>query len=75
MEYIYFGASWCSPCKTLTPEVSASPKNIQILDVDTNKVLADKFGISSVPMIIGVTGGGVFERYLGAPSIRKFLKT
>lgn len=74
MDYIYFGAEWCAPCKQIKPLVMSSGKQIQILDVDSNQELAKKYQVRSVPTIVGIEGDTVVDRYSGQQQIQTFLK-
>jgi thiol-disulfide isomerase/thioredoxin len=74
MKYIYFGATWCGPCQHIKPLVTSSSKVIQIVDVDTNTELANKYNVRSVPTLIGVIDDRVQVRYSGATDISNFLK-
>ena len=49
-----FFATWCGPCKMLTPELEEIKDKIKIIkiDVDKNPNLAKKFGVMSVPTLI-----------------------
>lgn len=57
-----FFATWCGPCKMLSPvleKVSAEVSDVTIAKVDVDKVpmLAQQFGIMSIPtMILFVNG-------------------
>ena len=61
MKYLYFKGSWCTPCKQLTP-IMASLNNqgikVQIIDVDENYKLVEKWGIKNVPTVILSDDGG-----------------
>ena len=51
----YFTADWCGPCKKVRPivqELIQDGYSFQIIDVDIEKELAQKFEISSVPTFI-----------------------
>jgi len=51
----YFTADWCGPCKKVRPIVEELIKDgysFQIIDVDIEKELVQKFEISSVPTFI-----------------------
>jgi thioredoxin 1 len=51
----YFTADWCGPCKKVRPIVQELIKEgyfFQIIDVDIEKELVQKFEISSVPTFI-----------------------
>jgi thioredoxin 1 len=51
----YFTADWCGPCKKVRPiveELIRDGYSFQIIDVDSEKELVQKFEISSVPTFI-----------------------
>lgn len=68
----YYSAAWCSPCKMFKPIVQAVSTELGIsinyIDVDQQKELAQKHGISSVPTIIVENGGNVVYRNSGVMS-------
>ena len=73
MRYIYFGATWCGPCKAIKPLVKSSNKQVTIVNIDDYKDLASEYNIKSVPTIVGVnTSNEVVERYIGS-NIHTFL--
>lgn len=54
---VQFSASWCGPCKKITPTVKKLVKNTSNLtwayiDIDENEDIANRFGISSVPLFL-----------------------
>lgn len=57
-ELLYFGAQWCSPCKTMEPimqQVSSEFKDkiaVIKIDVDENKAMADEFKVASIPTLV-----------------------
>lgn len=66
----HFTASWCQPCKKLTPIIknivsSNSGINYQIVDVDENPTIAQQHGVISVPFIVFEKNGIVLEQVLG----------
>jgi thioredoxin 1 len=73
---IDFNAKWCGPCKTLTPIIeelatdNLTKENIVIskVDVDSNKDLAAKFGIRSIPTIIYLKNGEMIDKSVGLSS-------
>jgi thioredoxin 1 len=69
---LYFTATWCGPCKMFKPVVQAvsaeTGVNINYIDVDQQKDLAQQYGISSVPTIIVENGGSVVYRNSGVMS-------
>lgn len=68
-----FHASWCGPCKSLSPiidslsEENASNDNLLIgkVDVEQNREIATKYGIRSIPTIIFFKNGEPLERLTG----------
>jgi thioredoxin 1 len=65
----YFTADWCGPCKKVRPVVQELIKDgysFQIIDVDIEKKLAEKFQISSVPTFILFKNEKSVKRISGA---------
>jgi thioredoxin 1 len=69
-----FWAPWCGPCKMLAPMISqiATKYSDRIkvgkVDVDEYPVLAESFGISSIPtLVLFKDGQAVSQRTGGAP--------
>jgi thioredoxin 1 len=58
-----FSATWCGPCKMLTPIVHKLADEFQgklkvgTVDIDQNPNLARKYGVTSVPTVIVFEGG------------------
>jgi thioredoxin 1 len=67
---IQFSASWCGPCKTLTPilESLAKENNLEVYKVDIGKEseLAREKGIRSIPYVEFLKEGKVVETFVGA---------
>ena len=65
----YFTATWCGPCKAFKPimnEIINEGHSVQILDVDTNQELANKYNVRAVPTTIIEQNGVEVERFTGA---------
>jgi len=69
-----FWASWCSPCKILSPtveEVASEMKNkakFAKVNVDDNLELAQKFQVMSIPTLIFFRDGKQMDRTVGVIS-------
>jgi thioredoxin-like negative regulator of GroEL len=65
----YFTADWCGPCKKVRPivqELIQEGYSFQIIDVDIEKELVEKFEISSVPTFILFKNEKSVKRISGA---------
>lgn len=69
---LYFTATWCGPCKTFKPVVQEVDAElgigIRFVDVDEQKDLAQRYGVSGVPTIVVQSGGDVVYRNSGVMS-------
>lgn len=68
---IDFWASWCAPCKMLSPiieELSTemTDKKICKINVDEQPELAEKFQIMSIPTLVVIKDGATINRKSGA---------
>jgi len=67
-----FWATWCGPCKQLTPtleKVVREAKGAVILakiDIDQNQALAQQMRVQSVPTVYGFVGGKPVDAFQGA---------
>ncbi len=66
-----FFAEWCTPCKMLSPiiedvaKVKESKVKVCKVNVETEKELAKKFGIMSIPTLVVMKNGTVKNRSIG----------
>lgn len=74
-----FFATWCGPCKAMTPIMDQLKKEIgetaRILkiDVDKNQSLAAKFQVRGVPTFVIFKSGKVVWRHSGGMSKQTFM--
>ncbi len=67
-----FWATWCGPCKMIAPilEEIASEMSDRVkvtkMDVDSNKVVAGKFNIMSIPSLLFFKNGKMVDQIIGA---------
>jgi thioredoxin 1 len=67
----YFTADWCQPCKKTRPIVEEinreqTTAGFQIIDVDDNKDLVERFSIRSVPTFVLFENGIEKNRIIGS---------
>lgn len=65
-----FWATWCVPCKMLTPvleelDAANSISKIVKLEVDANPVIAQEYGIMSVPTMLLMRDGEIVAKTMG----------
>ena len=66
LAMVDFWASWCGPCKMLSPAVEALAEQYEgkVL-VDEEPELARAFGVMSIPTVVFLKNGREFDRKVG----------
>jgi|LakMenEpi03Aug12_release.lakeMendotaPanAssembly.Ray.scaffolds.fasta_scaffold1589623_2 thioredoxin 1 len=62
---LQFTASWCGPCKALSPIVEALEFTKFKVDVDDAPELLKKFNVRSVPTLVLLNDGKEIKRKVG----------
>lgn len=69
---IYFGASWCGPCKSIKPSIEELSSEISIpiydADIETMENLSTQFKIKSVPTLVFIKNSVEIKRWVGRMS-------
>lgn len=68
-----FFATWCSPCKMLSPVVDSIAEEhpeikIYKIDIDEEPSLTERFGIMSVPTLVVMKNGEIVRTSVGFKS-------
>lgn len=66
-----FWASWCGPCRMVSPivdEIAAERSDIKVgkVNVDEEQELAAQFGVMSIPTLLVMKNGKVVNQAVGA---------
>lgn len=73
-----FFATWCMPCKILSPilETIAYEENIKVVkvDIDKNSELANEYNIRSIPTMIIFKDGEMIQSIIGVRTKEEILK-
>jgi len=79
---LYFSASWCGPCKTMSPVMDRVSQHYEAqlsvmkIDVDQAQSLAAQYGIRSIPTLVLRHKEQAVETLVGAhpqPKIQQWL--
>ncbi len=72
-----FFATWCGPCKMLSPVLDEIAKKYEgrakviKVDIDESPELASRFGVTAVPTLVVFQGGKPVQKALGFQSPRQ----
>ena len=66
-----FWASWCGPCRMVSPsvdEIAAERSDIKVgkINVDEQPELAAQFGVMSIPTLVVMKNGKIVNQVTGA---------
>jgi len=66
-----FWATWCAPCRMVSPivdEIAKERPDIKVckVNVDTEPELASRFGIFSIPTLLYIKDGKIVDQMTGA---------
>jgi len=70
--FLDFYADWCGPCRALLPTVEKLAEEfkdtveVRKVNVDTQREIAAKFGIRSIPALFFMKGNKVIDKANGA---------
>lgn len=73
-----FYASWCGPCKMLSPVLEKITNDIKVVKVDVDKYqdLAREYGVMSIPCLILFEDNKEIKRNIGfipEPKLKEFI--
>lgn len=76
---IDFFATWCGPCRMVSPivdKISDEYTNIKVckVDVDSEPELAQRFEVTSIPTLVVIKNGNVVNKAVGYRSKEDILE-
>jgi thioredoxin 1 len=72
-------ATWCGPCKLVAPLIDRLADDYRDrakvfkLDLDSNKLVAKRFGIRSIPAVMVFKQGELIETLVGVKPYEEFM--
>ena len=79
LAMVDFWASWCGPCKMLSPTVEAIAQEydgkvlVGKVNVDEEPELARQFGVMSIPTVVFLKNGKEIDRKVGVMPPESFV--
>jgi thioredoxin 1 len=74
-------ATWCGPCKLIAPLIDqladeyGDRAKVFKLDLDSNKDVAKRYGIRSIPAVMFIKQGEIAETLVGAKKYEEYSAT
>lgn len=70
LALVYFGASWCTPCKNISPiieEIATENPDVTVgkIDVDEYGIVAVEYDIMSIPTLLFFKDGTLMDSSIG----------
>ena len=74
-----FNATWCPPCQTLHPileKIADERDDVKIVtvDIDEESLLAEDYGVSTIPCLVFFRDGAEYDRRVGLQPEKRILK-